>query len=62
MANKDALLSALLDEQKQILEGLVQTPAPTLEDYNRRVGQHIGLQKAIDIMLDLMRAGERDDG
>lgn len=58
---QEALLARLKLLQSDIQEGLVVTPAPTLEAYYEKVGQIRGIQSAIDAMLDLMRANEQDD-
>lgn len=57
----EALLARLKSLQSDIQEGLVVTPAPTLELYYEKVGQIRGIQAAIDAMLDLVRGDDQDD-
>jgi hypothetical protein len=57
----EKLLNALLNKQSEIKDGLVETPAATLEEYRLRVGQIQGIQIAIDELTNLVRAGEREE-
>ena len=37
-----------------------ETPAPTWEEYQRRLGVYQGFRQAIDILIDLQNDGEID--
>lgn len=54
-------LNRLIELQQEIKDGLVTTPAQTLEEYRNRVGKYQGLQVAIDELLHLMRGAEQDE-
>lgn len=53
-------LMALLERKQELVSGLVETPAQTLHDYHRRVGEINGINTAIEILTDLMRDKEDD--
>lgn len=57
----EKLLTELLKQQAEIKDGLVDTPALSLESYHRRVGQHEGLQRAIDTVYELLKPRDEDD-
>jgi len=52
-------IGAVEAEKKKISESLVSGNATTFDAYQRLVGQHQGLVKALDILNDLLR--EEDD-
>lgn len=57
----ESLYSKLKSEQDEVKEGLVASPAENMENYYERVGRIRGLQKAMDLILELARAGEDDE-
>jgi len=52
-------IGAVEAEKRKISESLVSGNATTFDAYQRLVGQHQGLVKALDILNDLLR--EEDD-
>jgi hypothetical protein len=52
-------IGAVEAEKQKISESLVNGNAMTFDAYQRLVGQHQGLVKALDILNDLLR--EEDD-
>ena len=52
-------IGAVEAEKQKISESLVSGNATTFDAYQRLVGQHQGLVKALDILNDLLR--EEDD-
>jgi hypothetical protein len=52
-------IGAVEAEKRKISESLVNGNAMTFDAYQRLVGQHQGLVKALDILNDLLR--EEDD-
>jgi len=52
-------IGAVEAEKQKISESLVNGNAMTFDAYQRLVGQHQGLVKALDILNDLLK--ERDD-
>jgi hypothetical protein len=52
-------IGAVEAEKRKISESLVDGNATTFDAYQRLVGQHQGLGKALDILNDLLR--EQDD-
>ena len=52
-------IGAVEAEKRKISESLVSGNAMTFDAYQRLVGQHQGLVKALDILNDLLR--EEDD-
>jgi hypothetical protein len=52
-------IGAVQAEMQKISESLVSGNATTFDAYQRLVGQHQGLVKALDILNDLLR--EEDD-
>lgn len=57
----EQLLKALKDEQQKVLESFVTNPCNDIGEYNRRVGLHIGLEKAEEELLHLIRPKDEDD-
>jgi transposase len=51
----DRLLNKYREKQQEILQSLVESPCASLDEYKKRIGQHQGLQLAIDEILHLMR-------
>jgi hypothetical protein len=52
---------AIEAEQKIIAQSLVNGNAINFETYQRLVGQHQGLEKALDILNNLLKEDEIDD-
>lgn len=57
----DKILNPLFNKVKELTEGLVITPALTLHDYHRRVGEIHGIQQAIGIIVESLREQDEDD-
>ena len=55
------LIGAVKARQQQIALSLVGGNAINFETYQRLVGQHQGLQEALDILDNLLREEEIDD-
>ena len=60
MATLGDLIGGIEASQRDIAASLAQGNAPTWEAYQRLVGQYEGLQRALDILNNLMRE-ERED-
>lgn len=54
-------ISAVEVEKRTIAESLVAGNAVTFEAYQRLVGQHQGLEKALDILNSLLKESDKDD-
>lgn len=52
----NALITKLRDEQEEIKHALVQYPDVTT--YERNVGKWMGLQKALDVLDDILKGAE----
>ena len=60
MATLGDLIGGIEASQREIAASLARGNAPTWEAYHRLVGQNEGLQKALDILNNLMKE-ERED-
>lgn len=56
----DKQINLLLNERQELLSGLVETPAQTLHDYHRRVGEIQGIDKAIGILTDSLKPKDEE--
>ena len=54
-------IGAVEEHKKTIAESLVAGNATTFEAYQRLVGQHQGLEKALEILNDLLKEPESND-
>ncbi len=57
---KDMFIIAVLDEQKKIAEGAVSVKQPSYDEYALLCGEWRGLQRALEILNDLIKGD--DDG
>ena len=57
----DELVRQLLIEQQKIQESLATFPTVDYPAYLRRVGEHEGLQRALDLVLSFMKDDEDPD-
>jgi hypothetical protein len=55
------LIDALKSEQAKIQLSLAQGHAPTFDSYQRLVGNHQGLQDALDIINNLLKEADEDE-
>ena len=54
-------IGALKEAQHGIKESLVLGQANTFDAYQKMVGQHLGLQQALDILDDLLNEKDSDN-
>jgi len=55
------LIGAIESKKTGILKSLVSGHATTFDTYQRLVGQHQGLEEALDILNDLLKEKDDDD-
>ena len=55
------MIDALKNEQAKIQLSLAQGHAPTFDSYQRLVGNHQGLQDALDIINNLLKEPDEDE-
>ena len=61
MATLGDLIGGIEASQREIAASLARGNAPTWEAYQRLVGQHAGLQQALDILNNLMKEEKQDE-
>ena len=56
----NGIIHAVKQKQQEIAESMVSGRFANFESYQRYVGQHQGLQEALDILDNIMKESEKD--